>query len=74
MASLLYTEYAYKFFCEGGGGGGTEMVVISGSVSVGLVTNRGLVEQVPSHFTSFPSGRRNTINLVKSFPRSFSFI
>ena len=25
------------------------------NVSVGLVTNRGLVEQVPSHFTSFLS-------------------
>ena len=43
-------------------------------VSVGRVTNRGLVEQVPSHFTSFPSGRRSTNNLVKSFSSSFSFI
>ena len=36
-------------------------------VSVGLVTNRGLVEQVPSCFTSFPSGRRSTNNLVESY-------
>ena len=26
------------------------------NVSVGLVTNRGLVEQVPSHFNSIPVG------------------
>ena len=31
---------------------------------IGLVTNRGLLEQVPSHFASFPSGRRNTISLT----------
>ena len=29
---------------------------MSGYVSVGLVTNRGLVEQVPSHFNTIPVG------------------
>ena len=36
------------------------------NVSVGLVTNRGLVEQVPSHFNSIPVG--TTEHKLNRFP------
>ena len=37
-------------------------------MSVGLVTNRGLVEQVPSHFTSFPKDDGTQITWLNRFP------